>query len=90
MTCRDAAPHCDDESWLQASHKPFTEDLGREYLYARYNADLSRQGLDRMGFHQTRPEDVQKLDSVDHMDELLAVGTKAGEQVDVAHFGSFA
>jgi hypothetical protein len=90
MTCRDAAPHCDDESWLQASHKPFTEDLGRECLYARYNADLSRQGLDRMGFHQTRPEDVQKLDSVDHMDELLAVGTKAGEQVDVAHFGSFA
>src|ERR1039458_1502356 len=61
MTCRDAAPHCDDESWLQASHKPFTEDLGRECLYARYNADLSRQGLDRMGFHQTRPEDVQKL-----------------------------
>src|ERR1039458_7381800 len=55
MTCRDAAPHCDDESWLQASHKPFTEDLGRECLYARYNADLSRQGLDRMGFHQTRP-----------------------------------
>ena len=90
MTCRDAAPHCDDESWLQASHKPFTEDLGRECLYARYNADLSRQGLDRMGFHQTRPEDVQKLDSVDHMDELLAVGAKAGEQVDVAHFGSFA
>jgi hypothetical protein len=32
---------------------------------------------------------VQKLDSVDHMDELLAVGAKAGEQVCLSHFGSF-
>jgi hypothetical protein len=41
-----------------------------------------------MGCQQIRPEDVQKLDSVDHMDDLLAVGAKAGEQLDVAHFGS--
>lgn len=89
MTCREAAPGCDRATWLEASHKPLTEDLGRDFLYARYNADLSREGLDRMGFTQTRPEDVQKLDSVEHMDDLLAVGRKAGEQVDVADFGSF-
>jgi hypothetical protein len=90
MTYRDATPGCDRRAWLKASHKPLTEDLGRDFLYARYNADLSREGLDSMGFKQIDPEDVQKLDSVDHMDDLLEVGGKAGEQVDLAHFGSFA
>ena len=90
MTCRDAPPDADRTMWLQAPQKPLTQDQGREFLYARYNADLSREGLDRMGFQKVRPEDVQKLDSVDHMDELLAVGEKAGEEVDLAHFGTFA
>jgi hypothetical protein len=89
MTCRDAPAGCDRNTWLQAPHKSFSENLGREFLYARYDADLSREGLDGMGFKETRPEDVQKLDSVDHMDELLAVGAKAGEQVCLSHFGSF-
>lgn len=90
MTCRSVAAGCDRNAWLASPHIPLTEDLGREFLYARHNADLSREGLDLMGFSQIRPEDVQKLDSVDHMDDLLAVGRKAGEQVDLAHFGSFA
>jgi len=90
MTCRDAQPGCNGGAWLQAPHRSLDDDLGRAFLYARYNADLSREGLDLMGFKQMQPEDVQKLDSVDHMDDLLAVGSKAGEQVDVAHFGSFA
>jgi hypothetical protein len=90
MTCRDATPGCDRTAWLQASHKSLTEDLGRNFLYARYNADLSREGLDRMGFQQVRPEDIQKLDSVDYIDDLLMVGTRSGEQVDLAHFGGFA
>lgn len=89
MTCCDAIAGCDGKAWLQAPHKPLTEDLGREFLYARYNTDLSREGLDRMGFQTTRPENVQKVDSVDHMDELLAIGIKTGDQSDLAHFGSF-
>ncbi len=89
MTWREAAPGCDHKEWLRTPHRPLSEDLGREFLYARYNADLSREGLDQMGFERIRPEDVQQLDSVDHMDDLLAVGAKAGEQVDAAHFGSF-
>lgn len=90
MTCRDGGAATDRKAWIAAPHRPLTEDLGRAFLYARYNADLSREGLDLMGFQQIRPDDVQKLDSVDHMDELLAVGAKAGEQVDLAHFGAFA
>ena len=90
MTCREAPPGCDRKTWLQAPHKAYDVDLGRDFLYVRYNADLSREGLDAMGFKQTRTEDVHQLDSVDHMDELLAVGKRAGEQVDLSHFGSFA
>ncbi len=90
MTCRNAAPNSDRATWLTAPHRDLKEDLGRAFLYARYNADLSREGLDAMGFPDTRPDDVQKLDSVDHMDELLAVGAAAGGQVSLAHFGDFA
>ncbi len=89
MTCRDAVAGLTRADWLQAPHRPLTEDLGRQFLYARYNADLSRTGLDALGFGQMSPEELQKLDSVEHMDDLLAVGAKAGEQVDLAHFGSF-
>jgi hypothetical protein len=86
--CRDATPDCDDKAWLQAPHKPLAEDLGREFLYACYNVDLSREGLDCLGCQQP-PGRRQKLDSVDHVDDLLAFGAKAGE-LDVAHFGNFA
>jgi hypothetical protein len=90
MTCRDIESGCSADAWLSGPHKPLSEDQGREFLYARYNADLSREGLDKIGFSDTRPEDVQQLDSVDHMDELLAIGKKVGEQqVDVKHFGGF-
>ena len=27
------------------------QDLGRAFLYARYNADVSREGLDAMGLN---------------------------------------
>jgi hypothetical protein len=90
MTSREVVLGCDRETWLQASHKPLADDLGRDFLYARYNADLSQEGLDLAGFAKIRAEDVQKLDSIDHMDELLAVGLNAGEQIDLSHFGRFA
>jgi hypothetical protein len=32
---------------------------------------------------------VQKLDAVDQMDNLLAIGQAAGQQIQLAHFGSF-
>jgi hypothetical protein len=42
----------------KAPHKALGENLGRDVLHARYNIDLSREGLDRRGFTKTRPEDV--------------------------------
>jgi predicted acylesterase/phospholipase RssA len=68
---------------------PLSRDLGRRFLYARYNADLSREGLDAMGLQDIKPENVQKLDSVEYIGDLRRVGRKAAEEIKIEHFGSF-
>jgi hypothetical protein len=61
--------------------------LPKLFIYMRYNADLSRQGLDALGLGHIRPEDVQKLDAVDHMEALQAVGRAvATHAVKADHF----
>lgn len=64
-------------------------DLGRAFLYARHNADLSRAGLDAMGLPDIDPDDVQKLDSIAHIDDLRRVGQQAAAQIRLEQFGSF-
>lgn len=90
LTCRVGADTSPREEWLGSAHRPLSEDLGRAFLYTRYNADLSREGLDALGCKNIEPEDVQQMDTVKHMDELLRVGRAAGNQVSLDHFGSFA
>jgi len=68
---------------------PLSTDLGRNFLYARYNADLSRQGLDRLGFPQVDPTSIQKMDAVENMETLYAIGQKAGEAIQREHLGPF-
>ena len=63
--------------------------MGRRFLYARYNADLSRQGLDAMGLSDIKPSNVQKLDSVKYINDLRRVGGKVGEGIKIEHFGNF-
>jgi predicted acylesterase/phospholipase RssA len=68
---------------------PLIRDLGRKFLYARYNADLSREGLDAMGLHDIKPENVQKLDSIEYISDLRRVGRRVAEEIKREHFGSF-
>jgi predicted acylesterase/phospholipase RssA len=68
---------------------PLGQDLGRRFLYARYNADLSPEGLKAMGLPDIKPEHVQKLDSIEYTDELRAVGRKVAEEIELEHFGNF-
>jgi hypothetical protein len=68
---------------------PLSTDLGRRFLYARYNADLSGQGLSRMGFSNLDPASMQKMDAVENIEPLLAIGRAAGENVQRGHFGAF-
>ena len=67
---------------LSANQKLFT--------YVRYNAELTRKGLDAIGCKDIQPEAVQKLDSIDAIPELLEVGTAVAEQkVKQDHFARF-
>jgi hypothetical protein len=68
---------------------PVSTDLGRAFLYARYNADLSPAGLHAMGLGDIRSEDVSQLDSVAHVDALRRVGRKVAETVRLEHLGPF-
>ena len=68
---------------------PLSRDLGRRFLYARYNADLSREGLDAMGLNDIKPRNVQKLDSIAYIPDLRKVGRKVAEEIKIEHFGNF-
>ncbi len=60
------------------------------FAYARYNAELSREGLDLLGCTDVEPDVVQKMDSVDGISDLRKVGEKAAElKVKAAHFAGF-
>ena len=78
---------------LAREHVPLSTDLGRAFLYARYNVDLSASGLRALGFtaEDVDPAMAQKMDKADpeHIDLLLKIGTRAAAQVDARHFGSF-
>jgi hypothetical protein len=60
------------------------------FCYARYNAELTRKGLDALGCGGVEPEVVQKLDSIAGIPDLRKVGRKVAEmKVDAAHFMGF-
>ncbi len=49
---------------------PLEKDTNRDFLYVRYNADLSEQGLKALGLGHLDPEKVQKIDSVKNIEDL--------------------
>lgn len=60
------------------------------FTYMRYNADLSDEGLSALGLTQINPADVQKMDAVDKIEELQAVGKAIADQkVKKEHFVNF-
>ena len=90
LICRDADTDCSVEAWREAPQIPLERDLGRAFLYARYNADLSAEGLQALGCGNMDPEKVQKLDAVDQMDNLLNIGLSAGKKIKLEQLGPFA
>ena len=53
---------------------PLEEDCGRQFLYARYNPDVSRDGLDALGLKEINPDHVQALDQIEYINEMQSVG----------------
>ncbi|BBZ46470.1 patatin-like phospholipase family protein [Mycobacterium parmense] len=84
--CRHGAPIDLEIGDLIAS--PGLSDR-RLFSYVRYNAELSRAGLDEFGLHDVIPEQVQRLDSVTHVGDLRRVGHAAAGQVALEHFAGF-
>lgn len=65
---------------------PVSVDLGRQFLYARYNAELSRPWLEARGLGDIDPANVAQLDSIEHIPALIRVGAKLAEEVKPEHF----
>ena len=60
------------------------------FIYARYNAELSREGLDALGLKHINPVHVQRMDSVGYIGEMQEVGQALAEQkVKAGHFAGF-
>ncbi len=69
---------------------PLETDLGRGFLYARYNVEFTRESLDKMGLKDVDPEKVSKLDSTDGMGDLLRIGEVLARELRLEDFGAFA
>lgn len=60
------------------------------FTYLRYNAELTLEGLNKLGITNIKPEDVQKLDSTEYIKELQRVGRAVVDmQVRRDHFSDF-
>jgi hypothetical protein len=55
-------------------------DAGRNFTYARFNADLSEDGLQKAGLAHIDSDDVRQMDSVKYMPQLREVGRTVGKQ----------
>lgn len=84
--CRHGDPIDNEVGDLRGARGPVEPKL---FTYLRYNAELSRAGLDRLGLPEIIPETVQRLDSVRYAAELEAVGRALARQVTPAHFAGF-
>ena len=68
---------------------PLSVDLGRKFLYARYNAHLEQEDLDAMGLSDVKAERVKQMGSVEFIDDLAKVGRRVAQDVDVQDFAPF-
>ena len=59
------------------------------FTYVRYNAELTLEGLKKLGLSGIKPEQVQQLDSVLHVSELQQVGQAIAKSVTLELFARF-
>ncbi len=55
-------------------------DANRHFTYARFNADLSVEGLTKAGLAHIDSDDVRQMDSVKYIPQLREVGRTVGKQ----------
>ncbi|HOX27176.1 MAG TPA: patatin-like phospholipase family protein [Candidatus Krumholzibacteria bacterium] len=85
--CRAGEPLDREIGDLRGSAGPVEPKL---FTYLRYSTELSRENLDRLGAGHLEVDHVRKLDGVEHLDAMRAVGrAAAARQVAAAHFAGF-
>jgi uncharacterized protein len=65
---------------------PIPDDLGRQFTYARYNAELSKTWLQKRGLGDIDPAKVSQLDSIEAIPDLIRVGEALAKEVKIEHF----
>lgn len=67
------------------------EALGGKHLftYVRYNEELSPAGFSRLGLADIDIEQIQRIDSTDHVNDLIKIGQEIAKQVQVEHLANF-
>jgi len=82
--CVEGPPLDREVGTMMPSYGPLDAKLFR---YARYNAELTPEGLKALGCGKIDPVKVQQLDSVDAMDDLRTIGKAvAAQRVKAEHF----
>jgi len=84
--CRVGNPINAEIGDLRGMRGPVTPKL---FTYLRYDAELTRPGLDRLGLPRIAPEWVRPLDAVDRIPELRQVGAAVARTVRPEHFDGF-
>lgn len=72
-------------------NKPLSlgEDLGKGFLYVRYNAELTSDGLRQLNLTKINADKMRKMDDTGNIDDLTKIGAAVAETVDLAHLGHF-
>ncbi len=68
---------------------PLSRDLGKAFLYTRYNVELTDKGLAALGVTGIDARKVNALDSTDHMNDLVKIGEALAKKVSIEQLGSF-
>ncbi len=65
------------------------ENLGKAFIYVRYNAELTPDGLKQLKLRGIDAKRMGKMDDVENIDDLAKIGAAVGKTVDLAHLGDF-
>jgi hypothetical protein len=72
---------------IAAARSTCLMDCAGSVRSTRYNAELTKRGLDELNLPMLKPQDLQRLDDVKHMDKLVRLGRAVGAaQVRPEHF----
>jgi predicted acylesterase/phospholipase RssA len=66
-----------------------SENLGRAFLYCRYDAEITASGLAALGVPEIDPAKLGAMDDVSAMPDLAKLGKALGKRVELSHFGGF-